>query len=82
MTKADDNNSNEFVLYDEHEFRADMTALGLNSRSAARFLHRDRRIVCRWLAGTQDIPPTAGMLLRLMIATGYTPERTTALLDH
>jgi hypothetical protein len=47
-----------------------------------RFLYRDPRAVGRWLAGTQDVPPAIGMLLRLMIVTGYSPERTAALIGR
>jgi hypothetical protein len=61
--------------------RADLAALGPSSHAAARFLYRDPRAVGRWLAGAQDVPPAIGMLLRLMIATDYSPERTAALIS-
>lgn len=72
----------EYVLYSENDLRADLAALGLSGYAAARFLYRDRRVISRWLAGTQDTPPAIGMLLRLMLATAYTPEETKALLGE
>jgi len=56
------------------EYRAALSALHLNRRSAGHFLGVDERTSRRWAAGDTEVPHAIAVLLRVMIAFGISPR--------
>jgi hypothetical protein len=56
------------------EFSRAIDALGLTQVGAARFLGVDPRTCRRYVAGELPLPPTAAMLLRVMLTHGPAPD--------
>lgn len=51
-----------------------LTRLGLSQRAAGKFLGVDERTSRKWIAGTNRVPESVAMLLRLMIRLKIKPE--------
>lgn len=57
-----------------NQFRSALSRLDLSQVRAAKLLGADERTARRWAAGDRGIPPTAEILLRLMLAGKVTAD--------
>lgn len=61
------------------EYRAAIASLGLSQAGAARFLGVNERTSRRWAIDGDPAPEAVALLLRLMVAVRWTPERVKKL---
>jgi DNA-binding transcriptional regulator YiaG len=61
------------------EYRSAIASLGLSQAGAARFLGVNERTSRRWAIDGDPPPEAVAMLLRLMVAVKWKPERVKGL---